>query len=55
LLAKIGFDTKVREGGDAGNPIVLTDQKMKDAFDAILDKITIRSKSLVGVRLSVNT
>jgi ATP-binding protein involved in chromosome partitioning len=55
LLAKIGFDTNVREGGDAGNPIVLTDQKMKDAFDAILDKIIIRSKSLVGVRLSVNT
>jgi ATP-binding protein involved in chromosome partitioning len=53
--AKIGFDTNVREGGDAGNPIVLTDQKMKDAFDSILDKIIIRSKSLVGVRLNVNT
>jgi ATP-binding protein involved in chromosome partitioning len=55
LLAKIGFDTNVREGGDAGNPIVLTDQKMKDAFDAILDQIIVRSKSLVGVRLNVNT
>jgi ATP-binding protein involved in chromosome partitioning len=55
LLAKIGFDVSVREGGDAGNPIVLTDQTMKASFDAILDKIIIRSKSLVGVRLNVNT
>jgi ATP-binding protein involved in chromosome partitioning len=55
LLAKIGFDVSVREGGDAGNPIVLTDQTMKTSFDAILDKIIIRSKSLVGVRLNVNT
>ncbi|MFZ9841151.1 MAG: P-loop NTPase, partial [Candidatus Nanopelagicales bacterium] len=55
LLAKIGFNTNVREGGDAGNPIVLTDQQMKDAFDSILDKIIIRPKSLVGVRLNVNT
>ena len=55
LLAKIVFDTNVREGGDAGNPIVLTDQKMKDAFDSILDKIIVRPKSLVGVRLNVNT
>jgi ATP-binding protein involved in chromosome partitioning len=55
LLAKIAFDTKVREGGDVGNPIVLTDQKIKAAFDEILDQIIIRPKSLVGVRLNVNT
>lgn len=55
LLAKIPFDTNVREGGDAGNPIVFTDQKMAQAFEAILDKIIIRPKSLVGVRLNVNT
>jgi len=49
LLAKIGFDTNVREGGDAGNPIVLTDQKMKDAFDAILDQIPLLHQSSLCV------
>ena len=55
LLAKVPFDTNMREGGDAGNPIVLSDQKIMDIFDAILDRIIIRPKSLVGVRLNVNT
>ena len=55
LLAKVPFDTNIREGGDAGNPIVLSDQKIMDIFDAILDRIIVRPKSLVGVRLNVNT
>ncbi len=55
LLAKVPFDTNIREGGDAGNPIVLSDQKIMDIFDAILDRIIVRPKSLVGVRLKVNT
>ena len=55
LLAKVPFDTNIREGGDAGNPIVLSDQKIMDIFDAILDRIIVRQKSLVGVRLNVNT
>ena len=55
LLAKIPFNTNIREGGDAGNPLVLTDPKTKQLFDSILDKIIIRPKSLVGVRLNINT
>ena len=55
LLAKIPFNTNIREGGDAGNPLVLTDSKTKQIFDSILDKIIIRPKSLVGVRLNINT
>ena len=55
LLAKIPFNTNIREGGDAGNPLVLTDPKTKQIFDSILDKIIIRPKSLVGVRLNINT
>jgi ATP-binding protein involved in chromosome partitioning len=55
LIAKVPFDTNIREGGDAGNPIVLSDQKIMDIFDAILDRIIVRPKSLVGVRLNVNT
>ena len=55
LLAKIPFNTNIREGGDAGNPLALTDPKTKQIFDSILDKIIIRPKSLVGVRLNINT
>ena len=55
LLAKIPFNTNIREGGDAGNPLVLTDPKTKQIFDSILDKIIVRPKSLVGVRLNINT
>jgi ATP-binding protein involved in chromosome partitioning len=55
LLAKIPFNAELREGGDAGNPIVLTDQKVMAIFAGILDKIIIRPKSLVGVRLNINT
>jgi ATP-binding protein involved in chromosome partitioning len=55
LLAKVAFDTNIREGGDAGNPLVLTDQKFMDVFDGILDQIIVRPKSLLGVRLNVNT
>jgi len=55
LLAKIPFNTNIREGGDAGNPLVLTDPKTKQLFESILDKIIIRPKSLVGVRLNINT
>ena len=55
LLAKIPFNANIREGGDAGNPLVLTDPKTKQLFDSILDKIIIRPKSLVGVWLNINT
>jgi ATP-binding protein involved in chromosome partitioning len=55
LLAKVAFDTNIREGGDAGNPLVLSNQKFMDVFDGILDQIIVRPKSLLGVRLNVNT
>jgi ATP-binding protein involved in chromosome partitioning len=55
LLAKVPFESQVREGGDEGNPAVLTNKKVLKAFDQILDKIIIRPKSLVGVRLGVSS
>ena len=55
LLAKIPFDPILREGGDEGNPIALTDEKFTKIFDEILDQIIIRPKSLIGVRLNINT
>jgi ATP-binding protein involved in chromosome partitioning len=54
LLAKIPFNAELREGGDAGAPIVLSDQKAMLIFDGILDQIIIRPKSLLGVRLNIN-
>ena len=55
LLAKIPFDPILREGGDEGNPIALTDVRFTKIFDEILDQIIIRPKSLIGVRLNINT
>ena len=55
LLAKIPFDPILREGGDEGNPIALTDKKFTTIFNEILDQIIIRPKSLIGVRLNINT
>ena len=54
LLAKVPFDSQVREGGDIGDPAVLTSEKILNAFNQILDKIIIRPRSLVGVRLGVS-
>lgn len=55
LLAKIPFNPILREGGDEGNPIALTDKGFAKIFDEVLDQIIIRPKSLVGVRLNINT
>jgi len=55
LLAKIPFDPILREGGDEGNPIALTDKKFTTIFNEILDQIIIRPKSLIGVRLNIST
>ena len=54
LLAKVPFESQVREGGDDGNPAVLINEKVMAVFNQILDKIIIRPKSLVGVRLGVS-
>jgi ATP-binding protein involved in chromosome partitioning len=55
LLAKVAFNSQLREGGDAGNPLVLTDESVFATFNSILEKVIIRPKSLVGVRLGVST
>jgi ATP-binding protein involved in chromosome partitioning len=54
LLAKVPFNSELREGGDAGTPIVLSDQNAMLIFEGILDKIIVRPKSLLGVRLNIN-
>ena len=57
LLAQISFDIKLREGGDEGSPIVFRDPESEAAkgFFAIVDQLTKRKKSLVGVPLGVST
>ena len=57
LLAQISFDIKLREGGDEGSPIVFRDPESDAAkgFFAIVDQLTKRKKSLVGVPLGVST
>jgi ATP-binding protein involved in chromosome partitioning len=55
LLGAIPFDTSLREGGDAGTPIVIGDptSPASEAFYALIEKLMVRSKSLVGVRLGL--
>ena len=56
LIGQIPFTTALREGGDIGQPIVISDPTCpaSESFAAIVEKITLRPKSLVGVRLSVS-
>ena len=55
LIAQIPFTSELREGGDNGLPIVIADQNSPatQAFDALIQKLAVRSKSLVGVRLGL--
>jgi len=56
LIGQIPFAPALREGGDIGEPIVISDPTCpaSEAFASIVEKITLRPKSLVGVRLSVS-
>jgi len=57
LVGKIPFDISLREGGDAGQPIVWKEQESRAAqqFLSIVDQLAPRKKSLLGVRLGVST
>jgi ATP-binding protein involved in chromosome partitioning len=55
LLGQIPLDTRVREAGDAGDPIVLTapDAPAAQAIDAVAAKLAVRRDSLVGKPLGL--
>jgi ATP-binding protein involved in chromosome partitioning len=55
LLGQVPLDTRVRESGDAGTPIVLTDAEAPaaKALAAIADKLAVRRESLVGKPLGL--
>ncbi len=56
LLGQIPLETRVREAGDAGVPIVLSepDSPAAVALRAVADRLTVRSRGLAGMSLSIN-
>jgi len=57
LLGKIPFAPELREGGDSGVPLVIADpaHPTSQAILEIIEKVSKRGKSLVGVRLGLAT
>ena len=55
LLGQIPLDTRVRESGDAGRPIVLDapDAPAGQALAAVADRLALRKESLVGKPLGL--
>jgi ATP-binding protein involved in chromosome partitioning len=55
LLGQIPMDTRVREAGDAGDPIVLVapESPAAQALDAVAAKLAVRRESLVGKPLGL--
>jgi ATP-binding protein involved in chromosome partitioning len=56
LLGRIPIDTRLREGGDEGKPIVLSDpgSPAASALQAIAEKLGNRSRGLVGRSLGLS-
>lgn len=57
LLGQIPLEQAVREGGDAGVPIVLgaPDSAAATALREIADKLSVRSRGLAGMSLGIDT
>ena len=55
LLGQIPLDTRVREGGDAGTPIVLAepDAPAAKALNQVADRLAVRRESLLGKPLGL--
>jgi ATP-binding protein involved in chromosome partitioning len=55
LLGQIPLDTLVREAGDAGTPVVLSDPDAPaaQALEAVASRLAIRRESLVGKPLGL--
>ena len=56
LLGQVPIDVRLREGGDSGEPLVLSDPDAPAAavLASIADRLTIRARGLVGMSLSVS-
>ena len=57
LLGNIPFDISLREGGDAGRPVVheIPESPAAKEIEKVIDQLLVRKKSLVGVRLGLST
>jgi ATP-binding protein involved in chromosome partitioning len=56
LLGQIPLETRLRECGDAGTPIVLADPGCASAvaLQSISDKLTTRARGLAGMSLNIS-
>jgi ATP-binding protein involved in chromosome partitioning len=56
LLGQVPLETRVRECGDSGTPIVLADPEAPaaKALQAISDKLTTRARGLAGMSLNIS-
>jgi ATP-binding protein involved in chromosome partitioning len=56
LLGQIPIDTRLREGGDAGVPLVLSQpgSAAGAALRAVAEKLTVRSRGLAGMSLNIS-
>jgi ATP-binding protein involved in chromosome partitioning len=56
LLGQVPLETRVRECGDTGTPIVLTDPESPaaQALRAVAEKLTVRSRGLAGMSLNIS-
>jgi ATP-binding protein involved in chromosome partitioning len=56
LLGQIPLDTRLREGGDAGQPLVLSDPDSEagKALQAVADRLGSRSRGLSGRSLNIS-
>ncbi|MGA9869910.1 MAG: Mrp/NBP35 family ATP-binding protein [Rhodococcus sp. (in: high G+C Gram-positive bacteria)] len=57
LLGQVPLDTAVREGGDSGTPIVLSQPQTPaaQALESVAQKLAVRERGLVGMSLSIDT
>ncbi|MEJ8278427.1 Mrp/NBP35 family ATP-binding protein [Pseudonocardia spirodelae] len=56
LLGQIPLDVALREGGDAGVPIVLgkPESAAAQALDAVAEKLTVKARGLAGMSLNIS-
>ena len=56
LLGQIPIDTRLREGGDAGVPLVLSEPQSAAgaALRAVAEKLSVRSRGLAGMSLNIS-
>jgi ATP-binding protein involved in chromosome partitioning len=56
LLGQVPLETRLRECGDSGTPIVLSDpgSPAAQALRAVADKLTVRSRGLAGMPLNIS-